>query len=72
MCSDCGSQPFEFEISPVVAADDRYFRDISIDPHENLIPELAIFGKTLNSTLTLGMGLRSKIGHPRSCENWRQ
>ena len=37
-------------------------RDISIDPHESLISELGIFGKTLNRTLTLGIGLRSDTG----------
>ena len=56
-----GQQTFQFQV-PAVAADDRYYRDTSIDPHESLIPELGIFGKTLNSTLALGLGLRSDTG----------
>ena len=35
---------------------------LSIDPHESLISELGIFGKTLNPTLALGIGLRSDTG----------
>ena len=56
-----GQQALQFQV-PAVAADDRYLRDISIDPHESLISELGIFGKTLNPTLTLGIGLRSDTG----------
>jgi S1-C subfamily serine protease len=42
--------------------DDQYYRDTSIDPNESLIPELGIFGKTVNSTLALRSGLRSNTG----------
>src|ERR1019366_4463797 len=56
-----GQQALQFQV-PAVAADDRYLRDISIDPHESLISELGIFGKTLNPTLALGIGLRSTTG----------
>jgi serine protease Do len=45
-----GQQTLQFQV-PAVASDDRYLRDISIDPHESLIPELGIFGKILNPTL---------------------
>ena len=56
-----GQQFLQFQV-PAVAADDRYYKDISIDPQESLISELSIFGKTLNPTLALGIGLRSNTG----------
>jgi len=56
-----GQETLHYEV-PAVALDDRYYRDTSIDPHESLISELGIFGKTLNPTLVLGMGLRSSSG----------
>jgi len=56
-----GQQTLQFRV-PAVAADDRDFRDSSIDPNDSLISELGIFGKTLNPTLALGIGLRSNRG----------
>ena len=56
-----GQETLHFQVA-AVAVDDRDYRDASIDPHESLISELGIFGKTLNSTLTLGIGLRSDTG----------
>ena len=56
-----GQQTLQFQV-PAVAVDDRDYRDTSIDPHESLISELGIFGKTLNPTLALGIGLRSNTG----------
>jgi serine protease Do len=54
-------ETLQFQV-PAVAIDDRDYRDISIDPHEGLIPELGIFGKTINSKLALRTGLRSTKG----------
>jgi serine protease Do len=56
-----GQQTLRFQV-PAVAADDRYYREASIDPNESLISELGIFGKTLNPTLALGIGMRSHTG----------
>ena len=56
-----GGQTLQFQV-PAVSMDDRDYRDISIDPLESLIPELGVFGKTVNSTLTVRSGLRSKAG----------
>ncbi|SPF53889.1 Peptidase S1 and S6, chymotrypsin/Hap [Candidatus Sulfopaludibacter sp. SbA4] len=56
-----GQETLHFQI-PAVAVDDRYYRDASIDLHESLISDLGIFGKALNSTLALGLGLRSDTG----------
>ena len=56
-----GQETLHFQVA-AVEVDDRDFRDASIDPHESLISELGIFGKSLNSTLTLGIGLRSDTG----------
>ncbi len=56
-----GDQTLHFQV-PAVSADDRDYRDISMDPVESLIPELGIFGKALNSMLSVGNGLRSKTG----------
>jgi len=56
-----GQETLHYQV-PAVAVDDRYYRDTSIDPHESLISELGIFGKTLNPTLVVGIGLRSNSG----------
>jgi serine protease Do len=56
-----GDQTVQFQV-PAVSADDRDFSDISIDPHESVIPELGIFGKTVNSILAVRSGLRSNTG----------
>jgi serine protease Do len=56
-----GDQTLQFQVG-AVSVDDRDYRDISIDPIESLIPELGLFGKTVNSTLALRSGLRSKTG----------
>ena len=56
-----GQQTLQFEV-PALSLDDQYYKETSIDPLESFIPELAIFGKTLNSTLAHGMGLRSRTG----------
>ena len=56
-----GQETLHFQV-PAVAADDHFYKDTSIDPHESLISELGIFGKTLNATLVVGMGLRSTSG----------
>jgi serine protease Do len=56
-----GPETLHYQV-PAVAVDDRYYKDTAIDPHESLIPELGIFGKTLNPTLIVGMGLRSTSG----------
>ena len=54
-------QTLRFQV-PAVSVDDRDFREASIDPQESLIPELGIFGKTVNSTLAFQGGLRSSTG----------
>jgi serine protease Do len=56
-----GQETLHFQVS-AVAVDERYYRETSIDPHESLISELGIFGKTVNPTLVLGIGLRSDTG----------
>ena len=56
-----GKETLHFQV-PVVAVDDQYYKDTSIDPHESLVSELGIFGKTLNITLVVGMGLRPTAG----------
>jgi len=56
-----GDQTLQFQV-PAVSVNDQDYRDISIDPIESLIPEFGIFGKTVNSALTLRSGLRSKTG----------
>ena len=56
-----GQQTIQFHVPPV-AADDQAYKDLSIDPRESLISELGIFGRTVNSTLALLDGLRSKTG----------
>ena len=56
-----GPQTLQFQVA-AVAVDDRDYRDILIDPHESLIPEFGIFGKSVSSTLALRGGLRSDAG----------
>jgi serine protease Do len=56
-----GQQTLQFHVR-AVAVDDQAYGDFSIDPHESLISELGIFGKTVNSRLALLNGLRSKTG----------
>jgi len=56
-----GQETLHFQV-PALAVDDQFYKDTSIDPRESLVSELGIFGKTLNSTLVLGMGLRSNVG----------
>ncbi len=56
-----GQQTLQFHV-PAVPVDDRDYRDISIDPHESLVPEFGIFGKSLSSMRTVRGGLRSDTG----------
>jgi serine protease Do len=56
-----GQQTLDFQV-PAVAADDRLYKETAIDPHESLIRELGIFGKTLNPTLSAVLGVRSRTG----------
>jgi serine protease Do len=56
-----GDQMLQFQVA-AVSTDDQEYKDSSIDPLESLIPELAVFGKSINSTLALRNGLRSKTG----------
>jgi serine protease Do len=56
-----GQQTLQFQVV-AVTVDDRDYRDISIDPHESLISEFGIFGKSVSSILALGGGLRSETG----------
>jgi serine protease Do len=56
-----GQQTMQFNVS-AVAVDDQAYKDFSIHPHESLISDLGIFGKTVNPTLALLNGLRSKTG----------
>jgi serine protease Do len=56
-----GDQTLQFQVT-AVSADDRDYRDNSIDPIESLIPEFGVFGKTVNSAMTLRSGLRSTKG----------
>ena len=56
-----GGQTLQFQV-PAVPIDDQDFNDTSIDPHESLISELGIFGKTVSSLFALRNGLRSKTG----------
>jgi serine protease Do len=56
-----GDQTLQFQV-PAVSADDLDFSDISNDPNESVIPELGIFGKTVNSRFAVRNGLRSNTG----------
>ena len=47
---------------PAVPVDDHDYADASIDPHESLVPELGIFGRTVNPAVVLRNGLRSDAG----------
>lgn len=56
-----GAQTLQFKV-PAFPVDDSDYRVISIDPHESLIPEFGIFGKSLSSMLTVKGALRSETG----------
>ena len=56
-----GDQTLQFQV-PAVTVDDRDYRDISIDPQESLLPELGIFGQSVNSMLAVRSALRSNTG----------
>ena len=56
-----GQQTIQFHVPPV-EVDDLAYKDLALDPRESLISELGIFGKTVNATLALLNGLRSKTG----------
>ena len=56
-----GQQTVQFQVL-VVAVDDQVYRETSIDPRDSLIPELGVFGKTLDSMFARRCGLRSKLG----------
>ena len=56
-----GDLLLQFQV-PAVTVDDRDYRDISIDPQESLLPELAIFGQSVNSMLAVRSALRSNTG----------
>ena len=55
-----GKRALEFRV-PAVAVDDQDFADTSIDPRDNLIPELGIFGKSL-TLLVRRAAVRSETG----------
>jgi serine protease Do len=56
-----GRETLQFQV-PAVSADDQEDRSTSADLLESLVPELGIFGKTINSTLALLNSLRSTTG----------
>ncbi len=56
-----GDLVLQFQV-PAVYVDDRDYRDLSIDLQESLLPELGIFGQSVNSTLTVRSALRSNTG----------
>jgi len=56
-----GDQTLQFEV-PAVTVDDRDYSDISIDPQESLVPELGIFGQSVDSMLAVRNALRSNTG----------
>ena len=56
-----GDQTLQFQV-PAVTVDDRDYRDISVDPQESLLPELGIFGQSVNSMLVVRSALRSNTG----------
>jgi S1-C subfamily serine protease len=56
-----GDQTLQFQV-PTFSLEDQDYRDITIDPIESLIPELGIFGTTVNSVVSRRNGLRSKTG----------
>jgi serine protease Do len=56
-----GQQTLDFRV-PAVAVDDQVYKETSIDSRQSLIPELGIFGETINSILADRIGLRSNRG----------
>ena len=56
-----GQETLQFQF-PAVSADDKADRDSSIDPTENPIPGLGIFGKSVSPLLAFRKGLRSQTG----------
>ncbi|MEO8372694.1 MAG: PDZ domain-containing protein [Candidatus Solibacter sp.] len=56
-----GSQTLQFQV-PAVTTDDRVNREISIDPHESLIAESNVFGKTVTPAVAVRSGRRSSSG----------
>jgi serine protease Do len=56
-----GQKTLQFQV-PAVTVDDGIYKDLAIDPHESLLPEMGIFGKTVNPAFALRNGLRSSNG----------
>lgn len=56
-----GNQTLQLKVRPV-AVDDRDYRDLSINPQESLLPELGIFGQSVDSSLSIRNALRSNTG----------
>jgi serine protease Do len=56
-----GDLLLQFQV-PVVSVDDRDYRGMTIDPQESLLPELGIFGQSVNSMLAVRSALRSDTG----------
>jgi serine protease Do len=56
-----GDRTLQFQV-PAVPIDDHDYGVASIDPHESPVPELGIFGKTVNPALVIRNGLRSESG----------
>jgi len=54
-------ETLQFQVS-AMSADDKADKDNSIDPMESPIPELGIFGKSVNPLLAFRKGLRSRTG----------
>jgi serine protease Do len=56
-----GQETLQFQVS-AVEVDEKAFTDAAIDPRESLIPELGIFGKTVNPIVAAQTGIRSARG----------
>ena len=56
-----GQQTLQFQV-PAVSVDDSDYRDLSIDPHESLVPEFGIFGKSLSTMVAVRGAVRSDTG----------
>jgi serine protease Do len=56
-----GDQTLQFQV-PAVAGVDLADKDSSIGPHESLVPELGIFGKAVDTSLSFRNALRSNAG----------
>jgi len=56
-----GEETLQFQV-PAMSADDKADKDSSIDPMESPVPELGIFGKSVNLLLAFRKGLRSHSG----------